>query len=50
MTDERRQGADEEMVNLNAPELDAGQLDDPALEEVSGGGCGVDSCTMFSDH
>jgi hypothetical protein len=30
-----------EMTSLNADDLDAGQLDDQALEEVAGGSCGT---------
>lgn len=39
-----------ELTSLNASNLDAGQLDEAALEEVSGGDCTTftGSCTNFS--
>lgn len=35
--DERKQPENEELVNLNADDLDAGNLDEQALEDVAGG-------------
>jgi hypothetical protein len=34
-----------EMTSLNADDLDAGQLDDEALEDVAGGA--IDSCGTY---
>jgi len=42
--DERKQPEHEELVSLNADNLDADQLDEQDLEEVAGGDCGTFSC------
>jgi hypothetical protein len=40
---------DEEMVSINANDLDAEKLEEmeQELEDVSGGGCGNNSCWVF---
>lgn len=49
MTDERRQDETEEMASLNADALDAGELDEAAMDDVAGGACGHYFCTLLTD-
>lgn len=48
--DQTSQPEAEEMVNLNAEDLDAQQLDEQDLEDASGGGCGNNSCWIYSEN
>jgi hypothetical protein len=50
--DELKQSDADEMVSMNAKDLDAEQLDqiEQELEDVSGGGCGNNSCWIFSQE
>jgi hypothetical protein len=47
-SNEHKQPEGEELVSLNAENLDADKLDDQDLEEVAGGGtCGTFTCTGY---
>ncbi|MEW5930265.1 MAG: hypothetical protein AB1941_22630 [Gemmatimonadota bacterium] len=49
---ERDQHGSDELASLNADNLDAGELGDQALEDVSGGAlasCGTFSCGTYKE-
>ena len=52
MSADRKQPENEEIVSLNADDLDGEKqekLKDDKLEDVSGGGCGNNSCWIYSE-